>query len=347
MADALSTYDRYVTAFKNKSFKPVYYFYGAEKYLIYQLQHLLIEEALEPHERDFNLSIIYGAEADVKSVIAECASYPLMAQRRVVLIREFEMMAGNELFVGYTKNPNPACVVLISSSGKGNVNPYRAIASASESAKFEHLKDHRVPGWITQEIESRGYKPKRDAALMLAQLVGNDLRTLSMEIEKLLSFVGERTDISADDVLEVAGHSREYNVFELQRKIEKKEFKESAQTMERMLQVSSNARGMSLMTVSVLSSYFIKLCKLAGCRTRGVAPAELAKTIGVPPFALKDYQAALTRFSVSERETAISALLASDAELKGSSNRDDRLILALLLRRLTSDSQRNMVLAAT
>jgi len=275
LGDALTTYDRYVTAFKNKSFKPVYYFYGAEKYLIYQLQHLLVQEALEPHEHDFNLSIIYGAEADVKAVIAECTSYPLMAQRRVVLIREFEKMPGNELFVAYTKNPNPASVVLICSSGKGNVNPYRAIASATESAKFDHLKDHRIPGWITHEIESRGYRLKRDAAQILAQLVGSDLRTLSTEIEKLLSFVGEKTEISADDVLEVAGHSREYNVFELQRKVEKKEFEESAQIMERMLQVSSNARGMSLMTVSVLSSYFNKLSKLDGCPAKGDGPADL------------------------------------------------------------------------
>ena len=123
------------------------------------------------------------------------------------------------------------------------MNPYRAIASAAESAKFEYLAERQVPGWITREIESRGCKLKRDAAQILAQLVGRDLRTLTTEIEKLLSFVGDKTDISADDVLEVAGHSREFNVFELQRKVGRKEFKESAQIVERMLQVSSNTRG--------------------------------------------------------------------------------------------------------
>jgi DNA polymerase-3 subunit delta len=209
------------------------------------------------------------------------------------------------------------------------------------------LKDHRIPGWITHEVESRGYKLGRDAAQILAQLVGRDLRILSTEIDKLLSFVGEKTDILADDVLEVAGHSREYNVFELQRKVEKKEFEQSAQIMERMLQVSSNTRGMSLMTVSVLSSYFSKLNKLDGCKTDGVGPKEVADAIGVRPYLLKDYQAALKRFSARERETAINALLAADAELKGSSGRDDRLILALLLMRLTGSSRRNMVGTAT
>jgi DNA polymerase-3 subunit delta len=347
LADSLDIYNKYATAFKNKSFKPVYYFWGDEKYLIYKLQDLLVREALEPQDHDFNLSVIYGAEADAKAVIAECASYPLMAQRRVVLIREFEKMAGNGSFLAYTKNPNPTSTVLISSSGSGSTNPYRAIAAAAESANFKHLSDRQVPGWITEEIKSRGYKPSNTAPQMLAQLVGRDLRTLSTEIEKLLCFVGDRTDISSDDVLEVAGHAREHNVFELQRQVEKGEFNESARIMERMLQVSSNARGMSLMTVSVLSSYFNKLSKLDGLKNKGIAPEQLAKATGVPGFALKGYQSALRRFSTDELEAATRALLAADLELKGGSERDDRLILALLLRRLTHRSQRNMAVAST
>ena len=347
MADALTTYDRYATAFRNKAFKPVYYFYGDEKHLVDRLQRLLIEEALEPHERDFNLTIVYGAEADAKTVVAECASFPVMAERRVVLIREFEKMPGNDLFVGYSKNPNPSAVVMIVSAGPGNRNPYRAIASAAESAKFESLRDRNIPGWVTTEVEDRGYRIKADAAQMLAQLAGNDLRTLSNEIDKLVSFAGDSNEITADDVLEVAGHSREHNVFELQRQVERKEFVESARILERMLQVSSNAKGMSLMTVSVLSSYFNKLAKLSGCTNKGVAPGELAKTIGVPPWALKEYQAALKRFSADEREGALAALMSADSELKGGSSRDDRLILALLLRRLTSESRRNITGVAT
>lgn len=331
-----------MTAFKNKAFKPVYYFYGEEKYLIYRLQRLLVEEALQPHEHDFNLSIIYGPEAEGKNVVAECASYPVMAERRVVLIREFEQMPGNELFVSYTKKPNPASIVLISSSGKGNTNPYRAIAAQAESAKFDALPDRALPGWITREVESHGYAIKPDAAQVLAQLAGGGLRTMATEIQKLLSFVGDRTDILAEDVLEVAGHSREFNVFELQRKVEQREFAESAQIMERMLHVSSNARGMSLMTVSVLSSYFNKLSKLAGRNGRGIAPGELAKMIGVPRYYLKEYQAALKRFPPADREAAFNALLAADSELKGGSERDERLILALLLRRLTGSGRRNL-----
>ncbi len=347
MADALTTYDRYATAFRKKAFKPVYYFYGSEKHLVDKLQSLLIEQALEPHERDFNLTIVYGAEADAKAVVAECASYPVMAQRRVVLIRDFEQMPGNELFVAYTKNPNPTSIVLIVSSGKGNVNPYRAIASAAESAKFEPLRDRHLPGWLTREVAERGHKLLPDAAQVLAALAGNDLRTLTNELDKLVDFVGDNNEIGADDVLEVAGHSREYNVFELQKQVERKNFNESARILDQMLQVSSNETAMAHMTVSVLSSYFNRLSKLAGCQDKGVSPVELAKTIGVPSWALKDYQAALNRFSARHREAAQSALLSADSELKGGSARDDRLILALLLRRLTSGSQRNLAGRAT
>jgi DNA polymerase-3 subunit delta len=341
VANPLTTYDRYLAAFKNKAFKPVYYFHGPEQYLIYRLQEALVASALEEHERDFNLTIVYGAEADGKAVVSECASFPMMAERRVVLIREFEKMANNELLVGYAKNPNPSSVVMISSSGKGNQNPYKAMASAAESAKFDTLSDHQLTGWITREIEARGWKLKPGAAQMLSQLVGSDLRTLAAEMDKLVSFVGTRTDIVADDVLEVAGHSREFNVFELQRKVSDWKFKESARIMEQMLQVSSSAKGMSILTVSVLSSYFNKLSRLAGFKAKGVPSGQLADNIGVPPYYLKEYEAALSRFPSRGLEEAFGALLAADSELKGGSERDDRLILTLLLRRLSKDNHRN------
>jgi DNA polymerase-3 subunit delta len=95
------------------------------------------------------------------------------------------------------------------------------------------------------------------------------------------------------------------------------------------------------MTVSVLSSYFNKLSKLAGLNKSGTPPGDLADAIGVNQYFLKDYQAALDRFSATEREAALKALLAADRELKGGSERDDRLILGLLLRRLTGGSTRN------
>ncbi|MEO0857467.1 MAG: DNA polymerase III subunit delta, partial [Bacteroidota bacterium] len=76
------SYDDLATAFRHGNFQPLYFFYGEEGFLIDELQTLLVEHALQPHERDFNLDLVYGAESDVQRALALCASFPVMAQRR-------------------------------------------------------------------------------------------------------------------------------------------------------------------------------------------------------------------------------------------------------------------------
>ena len=71
------------TAFKSGNFEPLYLLYGEEKWFIDRLQKLLLAHALEPHERDFNLDILYGNETDARSALGACQAFPMMAQRRV------------------------------------------------------------------------------------------------------------------------------------------------------------------------------------------------------------------------------------------------------------------------
>ena len=78
------TFDSLETAFRARNFKPLYFFYGEEQYLVDQAQRLVIEHGVAPHERDFNLDLVYGAEADGRQVLSLCAGYPVMAERRVV-----------------------------------------------------------------------------------------------------------------------------------------------------------------------------------------------------------------------------------------------------------------------
>ncbi len=363
MAEAGLSYRDLVTRFESGTFSPVYFLYGDEPFLIRELQDLLIEKALQPHERDFNLDIVYGSEASAPAVLALCNSYPMMAARRVVLVRQFELLAGRggggddddtgqrqsmstsraqaNLFTEYAKQPNPTAVVVLACSKKPNLatNPYRALKTVAVSAELKRLTEREMGGWIARRVKESGRAIKPAALAMLVQLVDSSLSQVAAEVDKLVAYVGDRMSIVEDDVFEVGGHSREYNVFELQRTLFEGGYVPALLILERMLRLSGNRRGTALMIVSVLATYFLKLRKLAAVKGKDISEGEVAKVLGVPPFFLKEYRAALGRLGPGALERAFGALLAADFELKGGSERDDSLILTLLIRRLTSEVQ--------
>lgn len=169
---------------------------------------------------------------------------------------------------------------------------------------------------------------------MLADVAGTNLRTIAEEIDKLITYIGNRTTIVPDDVLAVGGHARSFNVFELQRAIGQKRYATALPIADHMLKQAANRRSEALMVVALLTGYFSKLRKLQALQHRRLPDQALAQQIGVSPYFVKEYVASLRRYSVADLQRAFALLLAADYELKGGAQRDAGLILTLLLRRL-------------
>lgn len=324
------------TAFEHKNFQPLYFLYGEEDFLTSDLEATLIENALESHERDFNLDVIYGAETDINSVVSMCASYPVMAQRRVVVVRDFDKIKDNSLFMSYIDKPNPTAVVLLSCRSKPNLNtnPYRALKKKAVAVEFKTLKERDFGSWLNSYIKKQGYSADGRAVQMLVEFIGQDLRVASSEVDKLLSFLGDRKKIEVDDVLLASGQTREYNVFELQKAIGTDDYTRALDITERLLQQASNSRGEAVKIIAILNAYFIKLWRLTECQKKGMPHGEVAQHIGVPPYFLKEYIRSLRFFNGNRIHSAFKLLLAADFEIKGGSKRDERLIMNLLIRGL-------------
>lgn len=330
------TYEGLETAFRHRNLRPLYFLYGEERFLMDELQALLIEHALAPGERDFNFDLIYGAEAEASAVLALCNAYPMMAERRVVVVRDFEKLKGNRLFTTYAERPSPHAVVLLLCGSKPNLSahPYRALRQHAAWGEFKRLYDNQMAGWVAARAERLGHRLEPQAASMLAEFVGTDLQAAAAEIDKLITHAGGRATLTADDVLRASGQTREFNVFELQRAVGEGRYPDAVRISERLLQQASSARGEALMIVSVLASYVTKLWKLSAPSARQGGDRAAASRIGVSPFFVKEYLRAAQRFSPTALAEAFAALLAADFELKGGAHRDERLVLTLLLRRL-------------
>ncbi len=328
--------DSLEAAFERAEFSPLYFVYGTEEYQKSALQDALLRTALQPHERDFNLDIVYGSEADADAVLGLCVGMPMMAARRVVIVRDFERLKGNARFVNYAENPNPAAVVMLVCRGKPNMstNPYRAIKAKSEALAFEAPKDRDMPRWIDLLVQRSGGSIEPRAAQMLADIVGTDIQSAKQEVDKLSTLAGDRARIAPEDVIRASGQTREHNVFELQKAIGRADYPASLGIADRLLRQAPNPVGEALRMVAILSAYVTKLWILSEWHNKSISSRELAARVGIPSYYIQEYTASLRYYPGRALEDALSALLAADFELKGGSVRDPRLVVNLMLRRM-------------
>lgn len=336
MASKGLTYEQIMAAVQRNDLAPLYFLFGDESFLVDEIQAAVLENALQPHERDFNLDIVYGSDADAQQVITLCAGYPVMAQRRVVIVREFEKLKDNRLFMTYAERPNPTAIVLLLCSGRPNLatHPYRALRQHAAWAEFKPLRTKDLPRWIEARVRRAGYAIQPAALHMLGDFLGTDLRSAASEIEKLIAFAGERTQITADDVLRASGQTREFSVFELQKAVGEQRFTDAVRISERLLLQAANPTGEALMIVAILTSFYTKLWRMLPCMAERMPERAMAGHIGVNPYYIGEYVGALQRLGVGGIERAFGALLAADYELKGGAIRDSRAIMLLLLTRL-------------
>lgn len=338
MARKALTYEKLMTAVQNGEFAPLYFLYGEETFLIDEVQREVMARALQPHERDFNLDIVYGAEADAKDVLALCSGYPVMAERRVVIVREFDRLKENRMFMTYAEHPNPSAVVLLVCASRPNLSahPYRALKQHAAAVEFKALRPRDMPGWVEARVRSLGLKAEPRAVHMLTEFLGTDLGTAAAELEKLVTYVGVRDVITADDVVHASGQTREFSVFELQKAVGENRYPDAVRIGERLLQQAANPQGETLMIVAVLTAFYSKLWRLLPCQAQRMSEGAMAAKVGVPPYYINEYLGALRRLGSAGVEQAFGALLAADYELKGGSTRDARAVLLLLLTRLVA-----------
>jgi DNA polymerase-3 subunit delta len=340
MAEKKPTYEQIETALKHRNFSPLYFLYGVEHFLIDRLQQLIIAGGLEAHERDFNLDIVYGSDANAQQVLALCSSFPVMAERRVVVVRDFEKVQENQLLAAYARQPNPTAIVAFVCRDRPDLRtePYRSLSRLAVSCECKAVRPAQMASWIGRQADSLGLEIEDRAAHMLADYVGTDLHTAASEIQKLQTFVGEGNVIKGEDVIVASGQTREYNVFELQKAIGETRAADALKIAEQLLQQSANPRGEAIRAVTVLSSYFTKLWKLTKCQSDRLPPSGMAQRIGVPPYFIREYLQSLRYFDPESIRRSLRMLLAADFEMKGGSTRNETLVMSLLIDGLMAEA---------
>lgn len=199
-------------------FAPVYVLAGDEPFYADRMLECLLERVLQPHERDFNQTVVYGGDTDGADLAALCSRYPMMAERQLVVVREAQQLKRPDELEPYLLHPLESTVLVLVYGGKPDRRTrfVKTLLGAARVLESDRLPDWSVPGWIEDYAAGCGASVDPRTALLLADYVGNDLRRLAMEIGKLLQALPpDDRRITPEAVERHIGVSREFNAVEL------------------------------------------------------------------------------------------------------------------------------------
>ena len=313
-------YKQIIEQVKKKDFKTVYLLHGDESYYIDLISDAILENALEEHEKDFNLNITYGLDAEPGSLINDAKGYPMMAERRLVILREAQNMRDIELMESYMNAPTPSTVFVICykhGALRANTKLYKAISKNKDAIIFksDKIKDYKIVEHITTVSKSLGYPISPKAANLLGEFLGTDLSKIHAEIDKLAILVEKGTTINEVHVEENIGISKDYNVFELVNAVGKRDVVKAFKIVDYF---QSNPKSGEL--VPVIAQLFRHFSALMKMHFLKGSDDENAKKIPMHPYAYKLTKPQLKIYPPKKISANIGYLHEYDLKSKGVGN---------------------------
>jgi DNA polymerase-3 subunit delta len=327
-------------AVKNRVFDPVYYLFGDDDFLKDGRSRDLIGAAVDPSTRDFNLEVRRAGELDAEGLDALLGTPPMLADRRVVVLRDVDKLKKGARVVldRYLARPAPDTVlILIAPSG---AKPDKGLSERATAVEFSPLNGDRLPRWLvhhTETVLGRGITP--EAVTLLVEAVGSDLPQLAVELEKLASYANTTIDERA--VAEIVGVRRGESVGDLLDAVAAKD--------------ANAALGLIPIVLQLPKTSAVTIVMALTSQTLALGYAEAALAAGSPPRALfselmallKDTGAFVQRpwgeavnawtkhaphWSAADIDAALSALLSTDAALKETRlSSEEQLLTSLVL----------------
>lgn len=335
---------------------PVYFICGDETFFVDSFQSDLLK-ILPQDLRDFNMDVFYGTEAKVPVVLSAARSFPMMSEKRVVVLRDFSAIfdsrnkqdsdssEGNtshdqELLIQYLNNPSPSTLFIITdkkSPGNSKIGNIVTKSDLIGFAKFDPLSDNVLPEWIIKWCNHRyQVQIEPQAAQLLVERIGSDLLQITAEIEKMSISKGKEGSITREDVAQSVRVTREVSIFDFKDAIVSKDLNRALTMSDQMLETSTTGEfGEIFRIISYLYGYLTNIWQIQHLTQKGISSSDIQKKVGVKSdFYFRNLAKESQKFSVERIHRSFEAILDADKAAKGFSKLEPRDILFILVKRL-------------
>jgi DNA polymerase-3 subunit delta len=307
--------DELLDSIESGDLDPIYVLHSEHPILIERIVSAVRDIAVPPAARGFNYDVVEG-KPSAHRIVALAQTLPMMAQRRMVYIRELSGMPSDEAepLLTYLAKPNPSTVIVaVTSKLDKRIKLYSTLAKK----KFLHVLEapKRLEPWVRAEAKEQGVLLEPPAITRLIDAIGDDLSRLALSIEQLSLYAGgtQSRPISSDDVDELIADTRERNVFELTDAIGAADRPRALAAVASLADQRESAVGVVVM----LARHVRQMTLCHTLQAAGISRAQWASRLGVPPFIVDKIASQARSYTLASLAIATQRLAMADRALKG------------------------------
>ena len=302
-----------------KKFVPLYFLHGEESYYIDLITEAFQKYVLEEHERDFNQTILYGKDAELLALQSELKAYPMMAERRLVILKEAQDFKHFEALEAYSFTPSPTTVFVVCYKHKTFDARKKILKNFAKNGlifKSDKVRDYKLPEWIAKYVRTQAMQINGKATMLLAEFLGADLGRIANEIEKLRIVLGSNAQINEQHIEQHIGISKDYNIFELVNAVAQKQADKAFKIVQ-YFDYNPKA-GELVVIIPAFFKYFSQLMRVHF--TPNKTREGIASSVGVHPFVAGELIANRQHYDPKKIAAIIALLHEYDLKAKGMGN---------------------------
>ena len=305
---------------KNKEFLPIYFFHGEEAYYIDIAVKALENDVLTEDEKAFNQTVVYGKDTNYNEILSLAKQYPMMGDKQLIIVKEAQDLKFNDeetkILEKYVENPVESTILVFAHKHK-KVDSRKKVFKTLDKAKMlfhsEPVKDYNLAKWIDDEARNLQIKLAQGISQLLADYLGNDLSRIANELNKMKLVLKNGEVLDGKLVETHIGISKEFNVFELQKALGKKDANTAFKIAYYM---GKNPKTNPIvMTIGNLYNFFSNVVLYHTVSHQ--SPPTIASELGINPYFVKDYAEAARLYPLKFATRIISVLREIDLKSKG------------------------------
>ena len=317
-----ATFDSIMHDLKQRNYLPIYYLMGEESFYIDKISDYIAENVLTPEERDFNMTVMYGADVTGKDVVEVARRYPMMSEHQVVIVKEAQKLKGLEPLEKYVEKPLASTILVFCHKygvADRRKKVYSEMAKVGVVFESKKLRDRDLIPFIGKYLQARGASIDPKSEQIIADSIGPDLNRLTSELDKvLIALPADDKRVTSEVVERQIGVSKDFNTFELRDAIVNRNVYKANQ-IANYFDINPKA-GSFYQILPLLFNYFQNLMIAFYCPQRASQEA-VAKWLDLKsPWAAKDYMTGMRNYSGMKVMQIISKIREIDAKSKGIDN---------------------------
>lgn len=327
----IKKFDEIMRTLRAGQYAPIYIACGEEPYYVDQLYQFISANVLDEMAREFDQQVIYGRDlpgADISTVIGAARGYSMMGGRKVIIVREAQVIKKWEALSAYIDNLMEQTLLLICYNGKTDKRQgiWKKLTDHPQVVwlQSDKLRDYEVERWISAYItdfnansqENKGLTIDPRVAPLLADHIGTDLSAIVGALRKLIDGCPEGVRvINAELVERNIGISKDFNIIELQNALVKKNIAKAVQIT---TYFASSKDHPMIRELSPLFTFFSNLLMYHYMPDK--SKEAVSRELGINPFFVKDYVEAARNYPAGKVFYIVGYLREIDARLKGVNN---------------------------